>query len=290
MSHVFISYVREDQPRVDRLYKELRTLGVDAWLDREEIGPGQRWKDAIRVAIEEGAYFIACFSNASTSRDRTYMNEELTIAVEQLRLRPQERAWFIPVLLDDCELPRRDIGGGQWLHDLQWVSLAEDWEIGVIRIADAVGGGSQPERRRPDGNGFAAGAAVGVGAGAVLREVVARSLERSEASIQADGEGPAVQVYQQTESGLAKMYVGNLPFHATDADIRALFESFGEVISVRLIVDRETGRPRGFGFVEMRIEAARKAIEQLDGLEFGGRSLKVNLARPREARTGSGHW
>lgn len=294
MSHVFISYVRDDQSSIDRLCKELRNLGIDVWLDREEIGPGQRWKDAIRVAIEEGAHFLACFSQASITRARTYMNEELTIAVEQLRLRPQDRAWFIPVLLDDCELPRRDIGGGQSLHDLQWVSLARGWEKGIIRIAESVGG-SQLERRRPDRNEFAAGAAVGAAAGivagAVLGEVVERAQEESEESLRipkvgkgkrsASDEGPSIHVYRQTEHRLARVYVGNLPFRATDSDIRELFEAFGEVLSISLVVDKETGRPRGFGFVEMRVQAAHEAIAGLNGTVFGGRSLIVNLANPR---------
>ncbi|WP_320175193.1 RNA-binding protein [Maridesulfovibrio sp.] len=80
------------------------------------------------------------------------------------------------------------------------------------------------------------------------------------------------------------IYVGNLPWNSSEEDVRAAFEEFGEVISVKLINDRETGRPRGFGFVEMEDEGATQAIENLDGADFGGRNLKVNEARPREPR------
>ena len=80
------------------------------------------------------------------------------------------------------------------------------------------------------------------------------------------------------------VYVGNLPWGATEEDVRAAFEAFGEVISVKLINDRETGRPRGFGFVEMEDQGALEAIESLDGSDFGGRNLKVNEARPRTER------
>lgn len=80
------------------------------------------------------------------------------------------------------------------------------------------------------------------------------------------------------------IYVGNLPWSASEDDVKAAFEEFGEVISVKLITDRETGRPRGFGFVEMEDEGAIQAIESLDGSDFGGRNLKVNEARPREPR------
>ena len=68
------------------------------------------------------------------------------------------------------------------------------------------------------------------------------------------------------------IYVGNLPWSATEEDVRAAFETFGEVISVKLINDRETGRPRGFGFVEMEDQGALAAIESLDGSDFGGRN------------------
>ena len=81
-----------------------------------------------------------------------------------------------------------------------------------------------------------------------------------------------------------KLYVGNLPFNATEEEIKELFATHGEVISVAMINDRETGRPRGFGFIEMEDEAATAAIEALDGKDFGGRSLRVNEARERERR------
>ena len=81
-----------------------------------------------------------------------------------------------------------------------------------------------------------------------------------------------------------KLYVGNLPWSSTEEEVRSAFEAFGQVESVNLIEDRETGRPRGFGFVEMDEEGAVQAIENLDGTEFGGRTLKVNEARPRTQR------
>jgi RNA recognition motif-containing protein len=77
--------------------------------------------------------------------------------------------------------------------------------------------------------------------------------------------------------------VGNLPFSATEDEIRALFASYGTVTSVNLITDRDTGNPRGFGFVEME-DGADEAIRALDNHDMGGRKLKVNEARPREER------
>ena len=85
-----------------------------------------------------------------------------------------------------------------------------------------------------------------------------------------------------------KLYVGNLPFSATEDEVRALFEEHGEVASVALIMDRETGRPRGFGFVEM--ENADAAMQALDGTDFGGRTLRVNEARSRDDRPRRSSW
>jgi RNA recognition motif-containing protein len=82
-----------------------------------------------------------------------------------------------------------------------------------------------------------------------------------------------------------RIYVGNLPFSATEDEVRDLFTEYGSVLSVHLVNDRDTGRPRGFGFVEMESEDADKAISALDQQDFGGRNLKVNEARPRENRS-----
>jgi RNA recognition motif-containing protein len=86
---------------------------------------------------------------------------------------------------------------------------------------------------------------------------------------------------------MKKLYVGNLSFSATEDELRELFGQHGTVSSVTLVSDRETGQPRGFGFVEME-DGADNAIRALDGKEVGGRTIKVNEARPRENRPGGG--
>ena len=83
-----------------------------------------------------------------------------------------------------------------------------------------------------------------------------------------------------------KIYVGNLPFSATENEVKDLFGEFGEVESVNLITDRDTGRPRGFGFVEMSAEQADAAIQALNGRDMGGRALNINEARPRRDNGG----
>jgi RNA recognition motif-containing protein len=85
-----------------------------------------------------------------------------------------------------------------------------------------------------------------------------------------------------------RLYVGNLPFEATTDEIRTAFEAFGTVHDVSLVTDRDTGRPRGFGFVEMDSDAASAAIEGLNEKDFGGRNLTVNEARERNSGGGRG--
>lgn len=84
---------------------------------------------------------------------------------------------------------------------------------------------------------------------------------------------------------MSKIYVGNLPFSATEDAVRDLFSAHGTVDSVALINDRDTGQPRGFGFVEMTSNSeAAKAIQTLNGSQMGGRALKVNEAQPKAER------
>src|SRR5439155_622876 len=86
-----------------------------------------------------------------------------------------------------------------------------------------------------------------------------------------------------------KLFVGNLSFQTTENDLQDAFAAHGTVVEANLMMDRMTGRPRGFGFVTMSTpEEAQKAIEALNGKEIGGRALTVNIARPREERSGGG--
>jgi len=84
-----------------------------------------------------------------------------------------------------------------------------------------------------------------------------------------------------------KLYVGNLPYTATEEELQAMFASAGTVKTVTVVRDRDTGRSRGFAFVEMETQAdAQKAISMVNGKDLGGRALTVNMARPREERSG----
>jgi RNA recognition motif-containing protein len=88
---------------------------------------------------------------------------------------------------------------------------------------------------------------------------------------------------------VTKLFVGNLPFSATEQSVRALFEPHGTIESLALINDRDTGRPRGFGFIEMPSADASKAMQALNGKDFEGRALKVNEAQSKERNGGGGN-
>jgi len=87
---------------------------------------------------------------------------------------------------------------------------------------------------------------------------------------------------------MTKLYVGNLPFSANEATVRSMFAEFGTVQSLSLVTDRETGQPRGFGFIEMSDSDAARAMQSLNGKDFGGRPLKVNEAQERSRSGGGG--
>jgi RNA recognition motif-containing protein len=95
-----------------------------------------------------------------------------------------------------------------------------------------------------------------------------------------------MRAFISVSNRMSKIYVGNLPFSATEATIRELFGQHGTVESVALITDRETGQPRGFGFVEMPRADAARAIQNLNGQDMGGRPLKVNEAQDKPRGSG----
>jgi len=99
----------------------------------------------------------------------------------------------------------------------------------------------------------------------------------------------AVYIYEE-EFLVTKLYVGNLPFSATEDSVRELFSAHGTVEKVALVNDRDTGQPRGFGFVEMSSADAQKAMQSLNGKDFGGRPLKVNEAQDKPRGGGGGGY
>lgn len=140
LNRVFISYVREDTDAVNKLIKELQQAEIDVWMDTANLAPGVDFELEIKRAIENGIYFIACFSHHYWNRKKhkTYMNKELRIAVEQLQCMPDDQVWFIPVKLTECDIPTFTISGTRTLESKQWVQLYENWEEGIGKIIDLI--------------------------------------------------------------------------------------------------------------------------------------------------------
>jgi TIR domain/HEAT repeats len=134
----FVSYISEDLATVQHLFDDLISYGANLWLDRNELAPGTRWKESIREAVQTGASFLACFSSSFVEKERTHMREELNLAIEEIRLRPADRSWFVPVKLDECDVPKLDVVPGLTLQDFQLVELSQDWNAGVRRIIDVI--------------------------------------------------------------------------------------------------------------------------------------------------------
>lgn len=125
--HAFISYVREDSDDADWLQWTLESAGIRVWRDTADLWPGEDWRAKIRQAITADALiFIACFSRNSLARNVSYQNEELVLAIEQLRLRRPDQPWLIPVRFDDCAIPDLDIGAGRSLGSIQRADLYGD--------------------------------------------------------------------------------------------------------------------------------------------------------------------
>jgi glutamate dehydrogenase len=156
--HVFISYVREDSHQVDRLQRVLEASGITVWRDTAELWPGEDWRARIRDAITNNALvFLACFSKSSLARSKSYQNEEFLLAIEQLRQRPPERPWLIPVRFDDSEIPDRDIGGARTLTSIQRVDLfGEGYDAGARRLVEAITRilGRDPDSAQKENDGF----------------------------------------------------------------------------------------------------------------------------------------
>jgi hypothetical protein len=138
---IFISYVHEDADTVDRLAAELKASGFDVWLDRTHLLPGVRWKSVIRKAIRSGDYFIACFSPSYVGKNETFMNEELIIAIDRLRLMHRSNQWFFPVKLAECEIPDYEIGPGETLDSLQFVDFSRDWDTALKNLVAGLSAG-----------------------------------------------------------------------------------------------------------------------------------------------------
>ncbi len=138
--HAFISYVHEDSSQVNWLEGKLKAAGIPVWRDKTALWPGEDWKAKIRLAITQDALaFIACFSEHSVARARSFQNEELVLAIEELRRRRPGDSWLIPVRLGDVDIPDIDIGAGRTLGSFHRADLfGKQADEGADRLIAAV--------------------------------------------------------------------------------------------------------------------------------------------------------
>lgn len=189
--HVFISYRHEDSASVDRLESRLLDAGIQVWRDKKDLWPGDHWRTVIRRAITDGTLvFLACFSSASLARPRSWQNEELSLAVEEMRLRPADEPWLIPIRFDNCDIPDIDIGAGRTLGSVQRSDLFGDntdaqaarLVAAIKRILRQAPEASPPPRRRWPVVVACGTLIIAAGAVAAVRELISPSPPRHSSS------------------------------------------------------------------------------------------------------------
>jgi len=132
---VFLGYAQEDRAKVKKLFRALQKAGVNPWMDCQKLLPGQNWGRAIEQTIELSDFFLGCFSSQSVLK-RGQFQSELTFALEIATRFPQDDVFFVPVRLDDCELPRHISS------TTHYVDLFPDWDSGLRKLMSAL-------RRKP---------------------------------------------------------------------------------------------------------------------------------------------
>ena len=164
--HVFVSYFRDDSASVDLIEQALKSAKLRVWRDTAELLAGEDWRLRIRQAITLDAFaFVACFSRASLAQAVGSHNEELALAIDQVRSRRLDAPWLIPVRLDDCAIPDLDLGAGRTLASIRSADIfggniqaglgllvaaiqriaSQDWAGARVTQQPGIGGGACPD-------------------------------------------------------------------------------------------------------------------------------------------------
>ncbi len=143
-NYVFISYVREDEKLIDEIVGRLKDYDISLVWDKESLAPGKLWKIELENLIVNSGLFLAFFSTAYLSKYSTYMNEELRVAIEELRKRHENTDWFVPIRLDDIKLPDIRITSVWKVSDLQYIDFHEDFDSGLNSLLGIISKKQQP--------------------------------------------------------------------------------------------------------------------------------------------------
>jgi hypothetical protein len=163
-------------------------------------------------------FFVACFSSNSEARERSYMREEVLLAIDQLRKRPRGRAWFLPVALTPDAVPTLPIGAGESLHDIQYLSLAADWDHGINQLVEVIQPAAQMSgaSTRPDQRASASSFPG-------LRPYLAAIMDELAYSPSADGlEGLASRLETSTNVSVQRRLLDPWPGRPPDAILNAV--------------------------------------------------------------------
>lgn len=137
MGKAFISYVRENSDKVEKLVEQLEANGIKVWWDKKDIKVGDDWLNAIKNGIRKGSFFIACFSKEYNMRSKNHMNEELRIAIGELRKMGNQK-WFLPLRLNECEIPDIKIDSVREFSDFHFLDMFPDFEKSADKIVAEV--------------------------------------------------------------------------------------------------------------------------------------------------------
>lgn len=251
MPHVFISYVMEDAKLAAWIALQLRGNGLEPWFskDPERITPGDDWRRVLRTAIQDGGFYVPLFTQRWAERGRSVANEELMIAAEEARLRPPGRRWFVPVKVDDAELPPLDLGGGRQLADIQYVDVPQlGWERGLKSLMQALGV-PEPvlERGEPIAPGF--GSTVRVVGGSVVYRNISVPIPELEGTMFTITDGAIWR-----DEGGAMM--ANFKLRAPFEQLQTLNEQLGfdsiDVATRSSVISTDPDRPTSFYYVDRK--------------------------------------
>ena len=131
MRQVFFSYARENEGLVNKTREYCEASGISVWMDRESLRLGEPWMQTLRTAIREGAFFVLFLSKQVADRPSSIVYREIDMALEELRRAPRDQDWFLPLLLDDCPIPKE-------VAEFTYVDLFPDFDVGAVTLVNRL--------------------------------------------------------------------------------------------------------------------------------------------------------
>jgi signal transduction histidine kinase len=137
--YAFISYVREDEKEVLRVCDILRQNGIEYWIDKEQLNPGDLWEMAVESAIRDGGLFLAFFSENSTQKDKSFMRQEIILAIDIAKQLPLGTKWIIPIKVSECSIPRYSLGSNLSLDRIHYIETFRNFDENMTKLLNCLG-------------------------------------------------------------------------------------------------------------------------------------------------------